>query len=117
MGLEAVYPKPKLSLRHPEHKVFPYLLRGVAITRCHQVWSTDMTYIRLAQGFVYLMAIMDWYSRSVLTWALSPTLEVEFCIQALTELLERARCEIFNSDQGSQFTTIRFTDVLLAKNI
>jgi len=117
MGLEAVYPKPKLSLSHPDHKVFPYLLRGVAITRSNQVWSTDITYIRLRHGFVYLMAIMDWYSRSVLTWALSPTLEAEFCIQALAELLERAHCEIFNSDQGSQFTTTRFTNLLLAQDI
>jgi len=117
MGLEAVYPKPKLSTSHPEHKVFPYLLRGVPITRCNQVWSTDITYIRLTQGFVYLMAIMDWYSRYVLTWAFSTTLEAEFCIEALAELLERSHCEIFNSDQGSQFTPTRFTELLLAQDI
>ncbi len=117
MGLEAVYPKPRLSMSHPEHKVFPYLLRGIAITRCNQVWSTDITYIRLNHGFVYLMAIIDWHSRYVLTWAISPTLEAQFCIDALAELLERTQCEIFNSDQGSQFTTTRFTDVLLAKDI
>ena len=117
MGLEAVYPKPKLSTRHPEHKVFPYLLKGVTITHCNQVWSTDITYIRLQKGFLYLMAVLDWHSRYVLTWALSPTLEAEFCIEALAELLERAQCEVFNSDQGSQFTTKRFTDILLAKDI
>ena len=117
MGVEAVYPKPKLSTSHPEHQVFPYLLRGVAITRCNQVWSTDITYIRLQKGFLYLMAVMDWHSRYVLTWALSTTLEAEFCIEALAELLERSQCEIFNSDQGSQFTTPRFTDLLLAKDI
>ena len=117
MGLAAVYPKPKLSTSHPEHQVFPYLLRGLRITRCNQVWSTDITYIRLHKGFVYLMAIMDWHSRYVLTWALSTTLEAEFCIEVLAELLERSHCEIFNSDQGSQFTTRRFTNLLLAKDI
>ena len=117
MGLEAVYPKPKLSTSHPEHKVFPYLLRGVAITRCNQVWSTDITYSRLKKGFIYLMVVLDWHSRYVLTWALSTTLEAEFCIEALAELLEQSHCEIFNSDQGSQFTTPRFTDILLAKDI
>jgi putative transposase len=117
MGLEAVYPKPKLSQPHPEHKLFPYLLRGVMIERCNQVWSTDITYIRLEKGFVYLMAIMDWYSRYVLNWALSTTLEADFCIEALCETLEQSRCEIFNTDQGSQFTTCRFTDRLLDKGI
>ena len=117
MGLEAVYPKPKLSEANPQHKVFPYLLNGLDIHRCNQVWSTDITSIRLAKGFVYLMAIMDWYSRYVLNWALSTTLEAEFCIDALNETLEGARCEIFNTDQGSQFTTPRFTDPLLAKGI
>jgi putative transposase len=87
--LEAVYPKPKLSICHPDHKVFPYLIRGVGITRCNQVCSTDITYIPLHQGFVYLTAIMDWNSRSVRMWAPSRTLEVAFCMQALTELLER----------------------------
>ena len=117
MGLEAVYPKPKLSQANPEHKVFPYLLRNLAIERCNQVWSTDLTYIRLKHGFVYLMAIIDWYSRYVLNWALSTTLEADFCIAALNETLESSRCEIFNTDQGSQFTTCRFTQPLLNKGI
>lgn len=117
MGLEAVYPKPKLSQGNPEHKVFPYLLRNLSIERCNQVWSTDITYIRLRHGFVYLMAIIDWYSRYVLNWALSTTLEADFCIIALNETLATSRCEIFNTDQGSQFTTYRFTQPLLDKGI
>ena len=117
MGLEAVYPKPNLSRKHPDHKVFPYLLRGLDINRCNQVWSTDITYIRLERGFVYLMAIIDWHSRYVLNWALSTTLEADFCIEALAETLEGSQCEIFNTDQGSQFTTTRFTDPLLEKGI
>jgi putative transposase len=117
MGLEAVYPKPKLSQANPEHKVFPYLLRNLQIERCNQVWSTDITYIRLTHGFVYLMAIIDWHSRYVLNWALSTTLEADFCIVALNETLEASQCEIFNTDQGSQFTTHRFTEPLLDKGI
>jgi len=117
MGLEAIYPKANLSKRHSEHKIYPYLLRGVEINRCNQVWSTDITYIRLQKGFVYLMAIIDWYSRYVLNWALSTTLEADFCIEALTETLEKSRCEIFNTDQGSQFTTPRFTSPLIEKKI
>ena len=117
MSLEAVYPKPNLSRKHPDHRVFPYLLRGLKIDRCDQVWSTDITYIRLERGFVYLMAIIDWHSRYVLNWALSTTLEADFCIDALTETLEGAQCEIFNTDQGSQFTTTRFTGPLLKKGI
>lgn len=117
MGLEAVYPKPKLSQPNPDHKIFPYLLRGLIVDRCNQVWSTDITYIRLERGFLYLMAIIDWYSRYVLNWALSTTLEADFCIEALSETLAQARCEIFNTDQGSQFTTHRFTDPLLDKGV
>lgn len=117
MGLEAVYPKPKLSQANPEHRIFPYLLRNMSIERCNQVWSTDVTYIRMRHGFVYLMAIIDWYSRYVLNWALSTTLEADFCIIALNEALEGSHCEIFNTDQGSQFTTHRFTGPLLAKGI
>lgn len=117
MGLEAVYPKPKLSEANPEHKVFPYLLRNVLIERCNQVWSTDITYVRMKQGFVYLMAIIDWCSRYVLNWALSITLEADFCIVALNEALDGSQCEIFNTDQGSQFTTHRFTGPLLDKGI
>jgi putative transposase len=117
MGLEAVYPRPKLSQANPEHKIYPYLLRNVSIERCNQVWSTDITYIRLRHGFVYLMAIIDWYSRYVINWALSTTLEADFCIVALNEALEASHCEIFNTDQGSQFTTHRFTGPLVDKGI
>ncbi len=117
MGLFAVYPQPNLSKPHPEHKKFPYLLRNVTIERCDQVWSTDITYIRLSKGFVYLTAIIDWYSRYVISWRLSTTLETDFCIEALTESLEQGRCEIFNTDQGSQYTSPRFTAPLLAQGI
>lgn len=117
MGLDAVYQPPKTSEANPEHQVFPYLLRGVAIQRCDQVWSTDITYIRLTRGFVYLMAVIDWYSRYVLAWALSTTLEADFCIEAVGGLLAHRQCEIFNTDQGAQFTTSRFTQPLLDKQI
>jgi len=117
VGLEAVYPKPKLSQANPEHTVFPYLLRNLEIKRCNQVWSTDITYIRMKHGFVYLMAIIDWHSRYVLNWALSTTLEAGFCIEALKDTLTESHCEIFNTDQGSQFTTHRFTRPLLDKGI
>ncbi len=117
MGVEAMHPKPKLRTSHLEHQVLMSLLRGVAFTRCKQAWSPDITSIRRQKGFLYLMAVLDWQSRYVLAWTLSTTLEAEFCIEALAELLERTHCEIFNSDQGSQFTTPRFTDLLLAKDI
>jgi putative transposase len=117
MGIEAVYPKPKLSQPGEGHKVYPYLLRGVAIDRLDQVWSTDITYIRMAQGFVYLVAVMDWYSRYVLSWSLSLTMEIDFCIEALRSALLRGRPEIFNSDQGAQFTSERFTGELATKDI
>ena len=117
MGLEAVYQKPDTSRPNPEHKIYPYLLRGLPIDRCDQVWSTDITYIRLARGFVYLMAVIDWYSRYVLGWALSTTLDADFCIEAVGKILEVRQCEIFNMDQGSQFTTPRFTQPLLDKGI
>ena len=117
MGLEAVYQKPDTSKPHPQHPVFPYLLRGLEIGRCDQVWSTDITYIRLARGFVYLMAVIDWYSRYVLGWAISTTLEADFCIEAVGQLLAARTCEIFNTDQGAQFTTPRFTQPLLDKGI
>ena len=109
MGLEAIYPKPKLSQRHPEHQVYPYLLRGLAITHANQVWCTDITYIRLAGGFVYLMAIMDWHSRYVISWELSISLETTFCLIALERALQNATPDIFNSDQGCQFTSLAFT--------
>jgi len=117
MGLEAVYQKPNTSKPNPEHKVYPYLLRGLVIDRCDQVWSTDITYIRLASGFVYLMAVIDWYSRYVLGWALSTSLDADFCIEAVGNITERKQCEIFNTDQGAQFTTPRFTQPLLDKGI
>lgn len=109
MGLEAIYPKPNLSQKNPGHRIYPYLLRRVPIVRVNQVWSTDITYIRLSSGFVYLVAIMDWYSRYVLSWSLSVTMDVSFCVEALDEALRVARPEIFNSDQGSQFTSTDFT--------
>jgi putative transposase len=117
MGLEAVYQKPGTSRPNPEHKIYPYLLRGLPIDRCDQVWSTDITYIRLSRGFVYLMAVIDWYSRYVLGWALSTTLDADFCIEAVGKILEARQCEIFNMDQGSQFTTPRFTQPLLDQGI
>jgi putative transposase len=106
MGLEALYPKPRLSVPGgPEHRVYPYLLRGVRIERPNQVWSADITYIRLAHGFAYLVAVLDWFSRYVVSWSLSVTLDAWFCVEALREALRLARPEIFNTDQGSQFTT------------
>ena len=112
MGIEAIYPKPKLSQPGEGHKIFPYLLRGVEVTRVNQVWSTDITYIPMAGGFLYLVAVMDWFSRFVLSWALSLTMELDFCLEALRRALRRGRPEIFNSDQGSQFTSEKFTGVL-----
>jgi putative transposase len=117
MGIEAVYAKPKLSQPGEGHKIYPYLLRGVGVDRVNQVWSTDITYIRMAQGFVYLVAVMDWFSRYVLSWRLSLTLELDFCIEALRGALRRGRPEVFNSDQGSQFTSEKFTDELAAREI
>jgi putative transposase len=106
MGLEAIYPKPRLSVPGgPEHRVHPYLLRGVRIERPNQVWSADITYIRLAHGFAYLVAVLDWFSRYVVSWSLSVTLDAWFCVEALREALRLARPEIFNTDQGSQFTS------------
>lgn len=117
MGIETIYPKQNLSRRNLEHKVYPYLLNGVVINRINQVWSTDITYIRLSKGFIYLMAVMDWFSRYVLGWATSITLEAEFCIEAVKEILLSNRCDIFNTDQGAQFTTSRFTEILLSNGI
>ena len=117
MGIEAVYPKPKLSQPGEGHKIYPYLLRGVAVERVNQVWSTDITYIRMAQGFVYLVAVMDWFSRFVLSWSLSLTMGIDFCVEALKIALRRGRPEIFNSDQGSQFTSEKFTAELEARKI
>ena len=117
LGIQAVYPKPKLSQPGEGHKIYPYLLNDVAITRVNQVWSTDITYIRMAEGFLYLVAVMDWFSRFVLSWALSLTMEVDFCLDALERALRWGRPEIFNSDQGSQFTSEKFTGVLAQRGV
>ena len=118
MGIETIYPRRNLSKPNPEHRIFPYLLRGVRIDSQDHVWSTDITYIRMRHGFMYLMAIMDWYSRYVLAWRLSNTLETDFCLEALEEALSGDRMpDIFNTDQGSQFTSKAFTDRLLKEAI
>jgi putative transposase len=113
LGLQAVFQRPRTSQPHPEHRIYPYLLRDLEITRPNHVWCTDVTYIPLKRGFLYLVAIMDWSSRKVLSWRLSNTLDASFCVEALEEALERyGRPEIFNTDQGSQFTSLEFTSVL-----
>jgi putative transposase len=113
MGLAGMAPGPNTSRAHPEHKVYPYLLRGVPVVRPNQVWSTDITYIRLAHGFAYLVAIIDWYSRRVLSWRISNSMNAVFCVDCLEEALRHhGTPEMFNSDQGSQFTSLAFTDVL-----
>ena len=112
MGLEAIYPKPRLSANGPDHKVYPYLLKGVTVDRPDQAWATDITYVRLTHGFVYLTAILDWYSRYVLAWKLSNSLETAFCREALAEALGGGRPDFFNTDQGVQFTSDEFTQVL-----
>ena len=118
MGLEAIYPKPKTSRPHPAHKIYPYLLRGLKINRPNQVWAADITYIPLERGFMYLVAVMDWYSRKVLSWRVSNTLEADFCVEALKDAIHRHGCpEIFNTDQGSQFTSEDFTNELKAHGI
>ncbi|WP_303795588.1 IS3 family transposase [Sandarakinorhabdus limnophila] len=118
MAIEAIYRRPNTSKPAPGHKVYPYLLRKLAVTRPNQVWATDITYIPMARGFVYLIAIVDWFSRRVLAWRLSITLETDFCIEALEEALARfGSPEIFNTDQGSQFTSMAFTSVLHRENV
>ena len=118
LGLAGMAPGPNTSRPHPQHKVYPYLLRGVNVIRPNQVWSTDITYIRLARGFVYLVAVIDWYSRKVLSWRLSNTLDSGFCVDCLEQALQAyGRPEIFNTDQGCQFTSEAFTGVLLKKGI
>lgn len=109
MGLEAIYPKPKTSRPGKFHKIYPYLLRGVEIVRPNQVWSTDVTYIPMDSGFMYLVAVLDWYSRYVLSWRISNTLDADFCLEALDAALKLGCPEIFNTDQGSQFTCSDFT--------
>jgi putative transposase len=118
LGLSGMAPGPNTSQPHPEHVIYPYLLRGMDIMRPNQVWSTDITYIRLDHGFAYLVAIMDWYSRRVLAWRISNTLDTEFCIDCLEEALRiYGKPEIFNTDQGSQFTSRAFTSILMRENI
>jgi len=114
MGLAAIYPRPRTTIPNKEHTIYPYLLRDVEIVRPNQVWSTDITYLPMQKGFMYLVAVMDWYSRHVLSWRVSNSLEGSFCIEALEEALEASSVypEIFNTDQGSQFTSHAFTSVL-----
>lgn len=113
MGLQAIYQAPKTSLPHPQHKVYPYLLKDLNINRPNQVWCSDITYIPIKRGFLYLVAIMDWYSRKVLSWRISNTLDAEFCVQALKEAISLYGIpDIFNTDQGSQYTSLSFTNVL-----
>lgn len=118
MGITALYPKPRTTIAAPGHRTYPYLLRGLSIDRSNQVWSTDITYLPMAHGFLYLIAVMDWYSRKVLSWAVSNTMDVGFCLDALTEALDAyGPPEIFNSDQGAQFTSEAFTSVLTAAGV
>ena len=117
MGLQAIYRRPNTSKPAPEHKVYPYLLKGLEINRVNQVWTADITYIPMARGFLYLVAIMDWHSRYVLAWRLSNTMEVGFCLEVLEEALSKGKPEIFNTDQGSQFTSDAFTGMLLEQGI
>jgi len=113
MGIEAIYPKPHTSRPHPEHKIHPYLLRDLTIDHANQAWAADITYVPMACGFMYLVAVMDWHSRRILSWRLSNTLESDFCVEALQEALSRyGKPEIFNTNQGAQFTSTRFTQVL-----
>ncbi|MEL6629531.1 MAG: IS3 family transposase, partial [Bacteroidota bacterium] len=117
MGLQAIYPKPKLSKRREDSKVYPYLLKEVEIVRPFQVWCSDITYIPMKRGFLYLVAIMDWFSRFVISWELSNTLDVQFCLEALESAMTSGKPEIFNSDQGCQYTSKAFTGRLLEENI
>jgi len=117
MGLRAIYRRPRTSRPAPGNKIYPYLLNGLKITRPNQVWAADITYIPLARGFLYLVVILDWYSRYVLAWRLSNTLEPDFCIEALTEALRKGRPEIFNTDQGSQFTAEEFIGLLESQGV
>jgi putative transposase len=117
MGLEGLFPGRKTTIPAPEHKVYPYLLRGLTIDRPDQVWCSDITYVPLQRGYLYLVAVMDWFSRHVLAWRLSNTLESTFCLEALDEALAHGRPEIFNTDQGSQFTSEAFTSRLIGDRI
>lgn len=118
MGIEALYRRPNTSRAHPAHPVYPYLLRGLSIERSNQVWTLDITYVPMARGFVYLVAVMDWHSRKVLAWRLSITMDVEFCVAAMQEAIARYGVpEIVNTDQGSQFTSYEFTELLKSHSI
>ena len=118
MGLEAIYPKPRTSRPHPQHQIYPYLLRDLTIDHSNQVWAADITYIPMARGFMYLVAVMDWHSRKVLSWKLSNTLDAEFCVEALNQAIGRfGTPQIFNTDQGAQFTSKEFTSVLKDNDI
>lgn len=118
MGLEAIYPKPKTSKPHPAHKIYPYLLRNLCIDRPNEVWAADISYLPLEKGFMYLVAIMDWHSRKILSWKISNTMESNFCVEALEEAIRSYGCpEIFNTDQGSQFTSDKFTGTLKTNHI
>lgn len=117
MGIMAIYPKKKMSIPNMEHRIYPYLLKGLKIERPNQVWSTDITYIPMEKGFLYLVAVIDWYSRYVVSWQISNTMETSFCIDALQAALSKGQPEIFNTDQGSQFTSNDFTKCLLDNKI
>ena len=117
MGLQAIYRRPRTSRRAKEDRVYPYLLRNAKITISNQVWVADITYIPIARGFLYLVAVMDWYSRYVVAWRLSNTPEAEFCVEALMDALDRGKPEIFNTDQGSQFTSQEFTQILQQRRV
>ena len=117
LGLQSAAPGPHTSQPHPGHKVYPYLLKDVEITAINQMWSTDLTYIRLQRGFVYLMAIIDWFSRFVLDWSLNISMEADFCVETLQRVLANGACDIFNTDQGAQFTSDAFTQALIEKEI
>ena len=118
MGIEALYRKPNTSKKHPAHRVYPYLLRQLKVERPNQVWAMDITYIPMARGFVYLAAVVDWYSRRVLSWRLSITMDVQFCLDTVQEAIDQyGTPEIFNTDQGSQFTSLAFTDLLKENGI
>lgn len=117
MGIEAIYPRPRTTIAATGHTIYPYLLRHLSITHVNQVWSTDITYIPLTGGFMYLVAVIDWHSRFVLSWQLSNTMEAQFCVDALEQAFAFGQPEIFNSDQGAQFTADAFTTCLLQRNI
>lgn len=117
LGLQAIYPKRRTTVPSPDHVIYKYLLRGRTIDKIDEVWSCDITYIRLAHGFIYLVAVIDWASRRVLSWAVSNTMDIHFCIEALTQSLSKGTPEIFNTDQGSQFTSTQFTSPLLAAGV